>query len=127
MSAPNIPESEWSVMEVLWEASPQTASEIARTLNQSKGWAENTVRTFLSRLVEKGALEIVEKPGSSRLYAPALKRETFVKAECESFLERIFQGATKPLLVHFASNARLTSEEVSELKILLDQSITKNK
>ena len=127
MSAPNIPESEWSVMEVLWEASPQTASEVAKTLNQSKGWAENTVRTLLSRLVEKGVLAVVEKPGSPRLYAPALKRETLVKVEGESFLERIFQGAAKPLLVHFASNARLTSEEVSELKILLDKSIAKNK
>ncbi len=126
MSAPNIPESEWSVMEVMWDASPQTASEVAKTLNQSRGWAENTVRTLLSRLVEKGALQIIEKAGSPRLYAPAVKREAFVKAESESFLERIFQGAAKPLLVHFASNARLTPEEVRELKALLDQSIEKN-
>ncbi len=126
MSAPNIPESEWSVMEVLWGASPQTASEVAKALNQTKGWAENTARTLLSRLVEKGALAVVEKPGSPRLYAPALKRESLVKAESESFLERIFQGAAKPLLVHFASNANLTPDEVRELKTLLDQSIEKN-
>ena len=126
MSAPNIPESEWSVMEVLWDASPQTASEVAKTLNQRKGWAENTVRTLLSRLVEKGALEIVEKAAMPRLYAPAVKRQAVVKAESESFMERIFQGAAKPLLVHFASNARLTPDEVRELKTLLDQSIEKN-
>ncbi len=126
MSTPNIPESEWSVMEVLWDASPQTASEVAKTLNQTKGWAENTARTLLGRLVEKGALAVVEKPGSPRLYAPVLKREALVKVESESFLERIFQGAAKPLLVHFASHAQLTPDEVSELKILLDQSIAKN-
>jgi BlaI family transcriptional regulator, penicillinase repressor len=125
MSTPNIPESEWSVMEVLWDVSPQTASEVAKTLNQTKGWAENTVRTLLSRLVEKGALEIAGKSGSARLYVPALKREAFVTAESKSFLQRIFQGAAKPLLVHFASHARLNSEEVRELKTLLDQSIEK--
>ena len=124
MTAPSLPESEWAVMEVLWESSPRTASEVAKELTQTKGWAENTVRTLLSRLVEKGALQIVE--GSPRLYAPAVKRESFVEAESESFLDRIFQGAAKPLLVHFASNARLTPDEVRELKQLLDQSIGKN-
>ena len=124
MTAPSLPESEWAVMEVLWGSSPRTASEVAKELTQTKGWAENTVRTLLSRLVEKGALQIVE--GSPRLYAPAVKREAFVKAESESFLDRIFQGAAKPLLVHFASNARLTPDEVRELKQLLDQSIGKN-
>ena len=82
-----------------------------------------TVRTLLTRLVEKGALKVVEQEGSPRLYAPAVKRETCVKAESESFLGRIFQGAAKPLLVHFARNARLTPDEVRELKKLLDQSI----
>lgn len=124
MNAPNLPESEWSVMEVLWESSPQTASEVAKTLSQTKGWAENTVRTLLTRLVEKGALKAVE--GSPRRYEPAVKREALVKAESKSFLDRIFQGAAKPLLVHFANNASLTPEEVRELKRLLDQSIKKN-
>ena len=32
-------------------------------------------------------------------------------------------GASKPLLVHFAQNARLTPEEVRELKEMLDQSL----
>ena len=126
MSVPTLPESEWSVMEVLWDSFPQSASAVAKTLQKRRGWAENTVRTLLTRLVEKGILKTVEPKGMPRLYAPAVQRETFVNAESESFLDRIFQGAAKPLLVHFASNARLTPEEVKELKQLLDQSI-KNK
>lgn len=126
MGAPNISESEWSVMEVLWDSSPRTASDVAKALKEQTGWAENTVRTLLTRLVEKGALKISDEAGSPRLYSPAVKREACVKAESESFLERIFQGAAKPLLVHFAKDARLTPEEVKELKKLLDQSIDKN-
>ncbi|RYD49171.1 MAG: BlaI/MecI/CopY family transcriptional regulator [Verrucomicrobiaceae bacterium] len=126
MDAPNISESEWAVMEVLWDHSPRTASEIARTLREKTSWAENTVRTLLTRLVEKGALQVADEAGSPKLYSPAVKREACVKAESESFLERIFQGAAKPLLVHFAKNARLTPDEVRELKRILDQS-TENK
>ncbi len=123
MEAPNISESEWAVMEVLWESAPRTASEVAKALRGKTGWADNTVRTLLTRLVEKGALEIQEAPGSPKLFAPAVKREDCVRAESASFLDRIFQGAAKPLLVHFARNARLTPDEVRELKKLLDQSI----
>lgn len=126
MSAPNISESEWAVMEVLWDNSPQTAPSVAKVLQESTGWAENTVRTLITRLVEKGAVKIADPTATPKLYAAAVKRETCVKAESESFLGRIFQGAAKPLLVHFASNARLTPEEVRELKKLLDQSVEKN-
>ena len=123
--APDITESEWRLMEVLWEASPRTASELARALKDTTGWAENTVRTLLTRLVEKGAVAVFDDEGGGRArqFSPALRREECVHAESESFLARIFQGAAQPLLIHFARNARLTPDEVKELKNLLDQSI----
>ena len=122
MDAPKISESEWAVMEGVWDNSPRTASEIAKSLRGTTSWAENTVRTLLTRLVEKGALEVQTPAGGPKLYSPAVNREACVRAESESFLGRIFQGAAQPLLVHFARNARLTPEEVRELKRILDQS-----
>jgi len=122
-NAPDIAESEWSVMEALWESSPQTASEVTKTLRPTMNWAENTVRTLLTRLVEKGALKTAENASGTRTFLPAVKREACVRAEGESFMQRIFGGAAKPLLVHFAQNSKLTAEEVKELKKLLDQSL----
>ena len=125
MPAPDISESEWSVMEALWEQAPQTATEVTRTLKPTMNWADNTVRTLLTRLVDKGALKTAENESGTRTFLPAVKREACVRAESDSFLQRIFGGAAKPLLVHFAQNSKLTPEEVQELKKLLDQSITK--
>lgn len=122
MNPPAISESEWIVMEALWERSPQTASEVARTLRPRMNWAENTVRTLLARLVEKAALETGENASGIKTFTPAVKREACVVAEGQSFMQRVFRGAAKPLLVHFASNAKLTPAEVTELKKLLDQS-----
>lgn len=122
-NAPDIAESEWSVMEALWEHSPQTASEVTKTLRPTMNWAENTVRTLLTRLVEKGALKTAENASGTRTFLPAVKREACVRAESESFMQRIFGGAAKPLLVHFAQNSKLTAEEVKELKRLLDQNL----
>lgn len=123
MRAPDIAESEWIVMEALWELSPQTASEVTKALKPTMNWAENTVRTLLTRLVEKGALKTGENANGTRTFTPAVKRDACVRAESESFMQRIFGGAAKPLLVHFAQNSKLTAEEVRELKMLLDQSL----
>ena len=112
-------------MEALWESAPQTASELTRLLRPKTKWAENTVRTLLTRLVEKGALKTDENAGGTRVFLPAVTREACVGVESESFMQRIFRGASKPLLVHFAQNAQLTPDEVRELKRLLDQSLKK--
>ena len=122
-SLPDISESEWSLMEALWESSPQTASELTKTLRPTMSWAENTVRTLLTRLIDKGAIKTGENSSGTRTYLPAVKREACVRAEGESFMQRIFGGAAKPLLVHFAQNSKLTAEEVRELKKILDQSL----
>jgi len=123
MPIPDISDSEWSVMEALWESSPQTASELTKTLQPTRNWAENTVRTLLARLVEKRALKTSENHAGTRTYLPAVNREACVRAEGESFMQRVFGGAAKPLLVHFAQNSRLTPAEVRELKKILDQSL----
>ena len=122
---PDISDSEWSVMEVLWDTSPQTAAEVTKALRPATKWADNTVRTLLTRLVEKGALQTGENDTGTRTFRPAVAREACVKAEGDSFLKRIFGGAAKPLLVHFAQNSSLTPAEVKELKRLLDQSVNK--
>lgn len=123
---PALADSEWIVMEALWAHAPQTASELTRNLRPTAGWAENTVRTLLTRLVEKRALKTGENASGTRVFSPAIKREACVRAESESFMQRVFRGASKPLLVHFAQDARLTPAEVRELKRLLDQSLKKS-
>ena len=122
-AVPDVSESEWIIMEALWNSAPQTASEVTKTVRDATNWAENTVRTLLTRLVEKGALRTAENAIGTRTYLPAVKREACVRAESQSFLDRVFGGAAKPLLVHFAQNSKLSPEEVKELKKLLDQQL----
>ncbi len=123
MKKPNISESEWIVMESLWQRSPQTAAEVTEALHPHTEWAENTVRTLLTRLVTKGALKTGKNKSGTRTFRPAVTRRASVKAESDSFAQRVFGGAAKPLITHFAENSRLTAEEVDELKRILDESL----
>ena len=123
MSKTNITESEWFVMEVLWDSAPQTSQEVIRALRPRNNWADNTVRTLLSRLVKKEALVAKTNPSGVRIFLPKVSREACIRAESESFMERLFGGAAKPLLVHFAKNSKLSTQDVEELKLLLDESV----
>ena len=66
-------------MEELWETSPQTALELTRALEPSSHWAENTVRTMLTRLVDKGALRTGKNAAGTRTFQPAVSRVASVR------------------------------------------------
>ena|SRR5688500_610487 len=116
---PEISEAEWDVMNVLWQArEPLTAAEVVERLG--RGGSPRTVKTFLNRLLTKGALS-AESVGNRYLYKPKLTREQCVRAETRSFLSRVFAGAAGPMLVQFVRQAKLTPAEVAELKRLLEE------
>lgn len=112
--------AEWEVLNVLWEKAPAAAAEISAALAGDKEWHPKTVNTFLARLVEKGIVR-VRRTGKSNVYAPARTREQCLRAESDSFLQRVFRGATGPMLLHFVERADLSPEEICDLERLLKE------
>ena len=54
-------DSEWKVMEVLWQENDRTAKEISLRLADSIGWNKNTTYTVIKKCIEKGAIERRER------------------------------------------------------------------
>lgn len=117
---PKISDAEWAVMQLLWERSPMRGNDVVDVLAPRQGWSGNTVKTLLNRLVKKGALRFAVD-GRSYLYRPAVRQEECVREEGKRFLARVFAGAAGPLLAHFIEDARLTAEEIENLKRLLEK------
>ncbi|MDB6124025.1 MAG: putative transcriptional regulator [Pedosphaera sp.] len=115
---PHISEAEWKVMEVLWAHSPLLSHEITEALADKTSWHANTVKTYLARLRNKKAVG-VKKVKNSFLYHPLVTRAECVEAESESFLQQIFGGTVKPLLLHFADKQKISVADLDELKSLL--------
>jgi BlaI family penicillinase repressor len=118
---PQITGAEWEIMEVVWRAHPVTSNRVVDELESRMAWKPNTVRTLLARLVKKGALTF-SADGNSYLYKPCFTRQQHVGRESDSFLARVFGGATTGLLIHFAETGRLTEADVKKLKKILKQS-----
>jgi BlaI family transcriptional regulator, penicillinase repressor len=116
--APKISSAEWEVMSVVWDKAPVTATDVFQALPPGHGWKQKTVNTFLARLVEKRVLK-VDKKEKAFVYTARVPREKCVQSESESFLQRVFRGATGDLVEHFCARADLTPEEIRELEQLL--------
>lgn len=117
---PRISETEWEVMRVVWDRQPITAAEIiAELTRQDSTWHPKTIRTFLARLVRKGALDF-ESQGRRYVYEARVSERESAAAVSESFLERVFGGSLRPMLAHFVRSRRLSRKEIDELKRVLD-------
>ncbi|HEV8607163.1 MAG TPA: BlaI/MecI/CopY family transcriptional regulator [Tepidisphaeraceae bacterium] len=122
-STPNISESEWEVMRVIWEKGDKsnfTAQQIIDALSSRKDWSPKTVKTLLNRLVNKSALGF-EEEGKRYRYWAKVTQEQCMRSESRSFLHRVFGGQAAPMLNYFAAHAKLTAEEIAELKKILSK------
>ncbi|HWJ02439.1 MAG TPA: BlaI/MecI/CopY family transcriptional regulator [Verrucomicrobiae bacterium] len=119
--SPKISEAEWEVMKVFWsKAAPCTANDVVKALDESTDWKPNTIKTLIARLVKKNALGY-EEDGRNYLYYPLVPEEECIKAESRSFLKRVYDGALQPMLVNFLREEQLSSEEIEELKRILEE------
>ena len=120
-SFPRISETEWKIMKVVWAKAPCSANELIDTLaGKDRTWHPKTIKTYLTRLVNKKALDF-HKDGRAYLYTPVVTESECVAAASESFLERVFGGSLQPMLAHFVERQKLSAEEIRELRRLLDE------
>ncbi len=112
--------TEWEVMKVVWKRKSCSAQQVIADLTLSTGWSAATIKTLLNRLLRKGALAFT-KTGKAYLYTAVWTEDDCRKAESESFLDRVFDGAVTPMLAHFVRSRRLTAAELGELERILKE------
>ena len=116
-----ISDAELEVMEALWSAGhPLTAAEAAAGIGAERDWTLATVKTMLSRLVAKGAVQHRED-GRRFLYSPAIKREAYVGNESRRFVERLFGGRLSPMVARLAEEDGLDDEDIAAIEALLKE------
>ena len=114
-----ISDAEYAVMQVLWDQSPLTAEQVVHATAESNGWEGNTVRTLLNRLLKKQAIA-AERVDRKYLYAPLVPHEAVLRAESESFLNKLFDGRVAPLVSHLSRDNKLSEQDIAELKRLIE-------
>ena len=111
--------AEWLLMNALWQEHPATAREIGQRLPSEIKWAYTTIRTMLTRLVEKGAIS-EHKRGNLSFYEPVLTRRKARMAALHSLVEQAFDGTFAPLMHFLIQEEALSPAERRKLKEMLE-------
>ena len=107
-------DSEWKVMEALWQGGPQTLGEVLARLAEDTGWSRTTVHTYLTRMMAKGL--VAADAQSPRRYSAARSRESCVAEEERSLADRAYGGSAGRLVAAFVRSGQLGREERAELR-----------
>ena len=111
-------EAEWQLMNALWGQYPASAREIARRLPAEKTWAYTTIKTMLTRLVEKKAVSET-KDANTSIYEPILSREKARRSALAALVNQAFDGALGPLVHFLVEEQGLSGKERREMIRLL--------
>ena len=110
--------SEWSVLDSLWQGSPQTGMQLVSNLGRTVGWAKSTTITTLRRMEEKGLVNC-ETIGKGKSYTPAVEQEQAEIQETRSFLDRVYRGSVGLMMSAMAQRQELSPEDIAELRDIL--------
>lgn len=113
----SIGDGELEVMKVIWSKSePVGTQEITKAV-ESKGWKRTTVSTFLSRLVEKGALTS-EKRGNNYYYSALISKKDYSSTRTRNLISTLFDGSAKELCASLFEDGNLSKEDIAELRAI---------
>jgi BlaI family transcriptional regulator, penicillinase repressor len=113
-------DSEWAIIQAVWEREPCAAPDVQEALAASKGWAYSTVRTMLDRMAAKGLLK-TEKIRHMTLYRSAVTRPQVQRGEILQILKKVFNGALTPMVQCMLDTQKLSARELGELEKMIQQ------
>jgi len=115
-------QAEWQIMNALWEEHPATARQIMGRLPKGVKWAYTTLKTMLSRLVEKNAVS-ESKQANTSIYEPLVSKHKARLGAFRIFLDQSFDGAMGPLVHFMLQEEKLSAKQKKELiEILQNES-----
>jgi BlaI family penicillinase repressor len=111
-------ESEWVILQVVWELGRCSAPTVQETLAKEKGWAYTTVKTMMDRMVKKGLLK-TEKIRNLYLYRPAITKSRAQRSEIARTLKRAFDGTFTPMMQFLIESEQLSEDEYHTLERMI--------
>lgn len=111
-----LPDSELEIMLIIWDLNkPVTRFEIEEQMDEERKLSPTTVLSFLSRLQEKGFLE-VQKSGKNNVYIALIDKEKYMQTESRNILKRLYQNSAKNFLAALYDGDSLSDEDLKELE-----------
>lgn len=110
--------SEWYLMDCLWQESPLSLMQLVSLLKEQMGWSKSTCATMVRRMTEKNLVGYEER-GKTKFFFPKVKKEDVVVRETRDFLQRIYDGSVGMMMSALVRQNDLSREDIRELQEIL--------
>lgn len=116
-----LPDSELEIMLIVWEYNrPVSRFEIEDKLGGDRKLSPTTVLSFLSRLQDKGFLD-VRKDGKNNIYSAIISRESYMQTESKNILQKLYKNSVKNFLAALYDGNNLSEEDLRELEAYIEE------
>jgi predicted transcriptional regulator len=107
---PTLTPQELAIMKLVWELQPVTVRDVYERLRARRDVAYTTVLTMMKILEQKGH---VTKARADRafVYRAARLRQQVIGSMVREFIDRVFDGASRPMLLHLVKHTKLSDKE----------------
>jgi predicted transcriptional regulator len=107
-------EQELEIMKIVWDRDRATVRDVYEALLAKRKVAYTTVMTMMKILEQKGYLKKTEVD-RAYVYRAAQPKGQVIGAMVREFVNRVFNGAAEPLLVHLVEEHNLSREDLEEI------------
>ena len=115
-----LPDAELEVMQAIWACEPPVSrTDIDEILRDTHPMAQTTLLTVLTRLSEKGFVEI-RKEGRSARYIPVVAKQDYLAQQSRRFVQKVCKGSL-PAFAAALCDSGLTKDELAQLLELLER------
>lgn len=106
---------ELELMKIVWRHEDGvTVRDVYEELRSRRAVAYTTVMSSLKTLEQKGHLKTTQQD-RAYCYRPARPKQQVIKDMVREFVNRVFNGASQPLVLHLLEDEQITESELKEI------------
>ncbi|MDR1914880.1 MAG: BlaI/MecI/CopY family transcriptional regulator [Clostridiales bacterium] len=114
-------DSEWQIMQLLWNDSPLTITKMEKLLKDKTSWSKHVIISFLKRMLTKETITVKDDGRVKRFY-PILTKKDIYLTETKTFLTKLYEGKLGLMISSLVDNDELKEDEIDELISILNKS-----
>jgi BlaI family penicillinase repressor len=107
-----------SILRVLWDRGSATAAEITDALRTSRGLAQQTIATILSRLEKRGIVRH-ETQQRQYVYSAVVNQPDVRRTMLAELTDRVFEGDVAALVSQLLSTGEMSAGDLARVKALI--------
>jgi predicted transcriptional regulator len=112
---PQIFESEYRFMEILWDREPIPSGELVRLCLEKLEWKKSTTFTVIKRLSDRGVIK-----SENAVVTSIISKEEAQSAESMEIVEKTFSGSLPQFIAAFTRKKKLSEGEIAEIQAIIN-------